>query len=147
MADAQISKRLREVERQIRKYITTFAKKPDAIKNMTQFQILFYLFNHIDEDVNQKDIGESLGLKKSSITEHLDYLESEMIIERIIDENDRRKNKIVLSDKALKFKKDLENVVDDINDKISEDIPEDKLDVFLEVLDIIESNLNKELED
>ena len=132
---------IRDLFHDIRKTIVLENKKPKAIKNMTQMQILFFLLSNEDKTVYQKDIGDALKLKKSSITEHLDYLEMIGAIKRIQDAKDKRKNCICLSEKAKIKKSEIDGSIQNLNTKVINGISKEDLEVFEKVVKKMEENL------
>ncbi|MDO5440337.1 MAG: MarR family transcriptional regulator [Erysipelotrichaceae bacterium] len=132
---------VRDLHQIIRKAIDGENQKPKALKNLTQMQIMLYLVNNEDKTIYQKDIGEALKLKKSSITEHLDYLESVGEIERVQDENDKRKNSIRLSEKARIKKEELNVTLNSLNEKAIKGISKEDLECFEKVIKNMEENL------
>lgn len=125
----------------IRQSIDVETQKPKEIKNYTQMMVLFYLLNNENKTVYQKDIGNALKLKKSSITENLDYLETIGMIERVQDQNDKRKNSIKLSKKANEKKIEVDAAINKINEKAIRNIPKDEIEIFEKVVKKMEENL------
>ena len=109
--------------------------------NHTQLQILMYLTKHRDEEVCQKDLEIETHLKKASITGTLDSMEDKGIIKRIQSTEDRRKNLIVLSEKAIIEKERFEEKFKQIEEKIKYNITDEELENFYSVLDKMERNL------
>lgn len=132
---------IRDLFHDIRKTIVIENKKPKAIKNMTQMQILFFLLSNEDKTIYQKDIGDALKLKKSSITEHLDYLEMIGAIKRIQDAKDKRKNSICLSEKAKIKKSEIDGSIQNLNTKLINGISKEELEIFEKVVKKMEENL------
>lgn len=132
---------IRDLFHDIRKTIVLENKKPKAIKNMTQMQILFFLLSNEDKTIYQKDIGDALKLKKSSITEHLDYLEMIGAIKRVQDAKDKRKNSICLSEKAKIKKSEIDGSIQNLNTKVINGISKEDLEVFEKVVKKMEENL------
>ena len=133
---------IRELHCNIKKAIELENKKPRAIKNLTQMQILSFIVNNGDnKTIYQKDIGEALKLKKSSITEHLDYLEMIGAIERVQDITDKRKNSIRLSEKARIRKSEIDDSIKYLNDRVIAGIDKKDLVIFEKVIKKMEENL------
>lgn len=140
MAKLQVES-IRDLYRNIRKAIDFENAKPKEVKNITQMQILFYLLNNVDNVVYQKDIGEAIKLRKSSITENLDYLEMIGAVERTQDINDKRKNSVRLSKAALKRKSEIDNSIKYLNAKVIAGISKEELAIFEKVVNKMEENL------
>lgn len=132
---------VRDLNCDIRKAIELENKRPRAIKNFTQMQILVFLLNNPDKTIYQKDIGEALKLRKSSITEHLDYLEMIGAIERVQDITDKRKNSIRLSEKARIRKSEIDDSIKYLNNRVIAGIDKKDLVIFEKVIKKMEENL------
>ena len=132
---------IRDLNCDIRKVIELENKRPRAIKNFTQMQILVFLLNNPDNTIYQKDIGEALKLRKSSITEHLDYLEMIGAIERVQDKTDKRKNSIRLSEKAIIRKSEIDDSLKYLDERIIAGIDKKDLETFEKVVKKMGENL------
>lgn len=133
--------KIRKLQQKIKVAIELGEERPNQVRNLSQMQILFYLYNNEDKTVYQKDIGEALKLKKSSITEHLDYLESAGIIVREQEQKDKRKNSIHLSEKAKLKSVEINNSLKRINEKVVRGISQEELECFEKVMRQMEENL------
>lgn len=75
-------------------------------------QVLYYIhFIAKDQKTNQQDIADKTNKTKSSVTSLVDNLVKRNLLERKMDEHDRRSNIITLTKDGLKF-------VQDIYDKV-----------------------------
>ncbi|MGN0145261.1 MAG: MarR family winged helix-turn-helix transcriptional regulator [Clostridium sp.] len=66
----------------------------------SQMNVLLYIFNNLDSEINQKDIEKNLYLKNSTVTDILNRLESKGFVSRTASEKDGRYKKIILADKG-----------------------------------------------
>lgn len=139
--ESDLTKILQIINKKIRDKVLSFEDLSKYVKNTTQAQIVFLLFNNQDKTIFQKDICEEIGLKKSSITEQLDLLEEAGVITRIADKKDRRKNRITLTDEALKMIKTIDEEVVAFNQKMMEGVADEELKIFMKVLDKMEKNV------
>ena len=139
--ESDLAKILQIINKKIRDKVLSFEDLSKYVKNTTQAQIVFLLFNNQDKTIFQKDICEEIGLKKSSITEQLDLLEEAGVITRIAYKKDRRKNRITLTDEALKMIKTIDEEVGAFNQKMMEGVTDEELKIFMKVLDKMEKNV------
>lgn len=121
----------------------TIAKSHDIKEylNHTQIQILMYLVKHSDEEICQKDLEAETHLKKASITGTLDSLEEKGMIVRKQSKDDKRKNVIVLSEKASNTKNEILEIFKSVNKQIKQNITDEELNQFYNVIDKIKNNL------
>ena len=111
--------------------------------NMTQLKIINYILMHENENVCQKDLELETNLKKASITGCLDSLAERDLIKRVQAADDKRKNYIVLTDKATAYKNEFYQREIDLNNWIAENISKEDLDTFFEVIRKIKENVNR----
>lgn len=134
---------IRDLHHEIKKALSKETGKPKLIKNFSQIQIIYYLVSNKDKVIYQKDIVDALKLKKSSITEHLDYLESVGLIERKQDPVDKRKNSVVLSDEALKKENEIEDIIRSINEKAIKGLSLEEIEQLEKTVKKMEDNLKQ----
>ena len=139
--EAIYTDRLFSINQKIRKNLENIIDVSRTIKNCTQAQIITFLIDNANKSIYQKDICEALKLKKSSITEQLDYLQTKDIIERIVDRRDKRRNRIKLTEQSLERIKEIHKMINDFNLNLIKGISEEELKSFITVLDKIEKNL------
>ena len=117
---------------------------PGKKLNITQLQIMGYLFAHWKEETCQKDLENFLHMKKASITASLDSLELKGLVVREKSAKDGRKNIIrpaeSESEKLRKYLKKTE----ELEYKALEGISEEEKEAFLKTLEKMRENLRKE---
>jgi len=138
-----IFKELKRFDKKVKSQIELIIDKPSTRPNFTELSIIEYLFKNQEKTIYQKDLADVLNLKKSSVTERLDIMENKGMIERISDEKDNRKKEIRLSKKAIEKKSEFIGVLESIENEALKDIPEDKINIFFEVLDKMSENLER----
>lgn len=143
------------MERQVLNELKCFEKKAmriinrdlpkltDGPRNLTEVQIMTYLYNHQDQEVYLKDIVAALKLQKSSITERLDIMEGNGLIIRVEDENDRRRKRVMFAPEVEERNQIFNDNLNSLNKKIIEGISQEKISIFLEVLDLMSENLER----
>lgn len=95
------------------------------------------------EDVFQKDIEEEYSIRPSTATELLKQMEKNGLITREPVSYDNRLKKIVLTDKALMYKRQVVDDLTRLEETLTKDIPEEKMEVFFEVLEKMMDNLSE----
>jgi DNA-binding MarR family transcriptional regulator len=102
-------------------------------------EILMYLTEH--EGPSIKMIGKSCGLKKQTMTSHLNELEKRGYIKRTHSENDKREQLVHLTEYGNKFRLNLLQVTNDLEKQYTAKIGEVELDRVELMLD----NLYREI--
>ena len=107
-----------------------------------QFLVLDILWEK--QPLSQQNIADIIQKDKNSVTKIIDSLEKKQMARRVMDQNDRRVNKIELTDKALALEEKVTKVaIDFMNDAIK-NIDKQDLDNFVNVMRQIKENLEGE---
>lgn len=88
-------------------------------------------------------IGPALGMEPGSLSRILKKLEKDGLIQRIQDDTDKRLVRVFLTDKGRLFRDVARETVKKFNQKVREEIPEEKLAVFFEVMEKIHHVIQK----
>ena len=91
-------------------------------------------------------LGPRMGMEPTSLSRTLKTMEDDGYIYRKIDEIDKRKVLIFLTEKGLQQRKISKKVVLDFNNKLLSKISKSKLKVYLEVMIKIDQIAEEELE-
>lgn len=115
------------------------------IKRMTpsQIYILEYIINSSKKEVSQKDLEKILKHSRATVSSVLITMEKNGLIKRIIDNNDTRSKKIILTEKALNVYEKSSESVNLIEKKCLNGINENDLSIFCMVLKKMINNLQR----
>ncbi|MDY6436585.1 MAG: MarR family transcriptional regulator [Bacteroidales bacterium] len=109
--------------------------------NMTPEQYLVMDILWDEQSISQQKIADIIKKDKNSVTKFIDSLEKNNLVCRTLDKNDRRINKIELTEQGLALKNEATEVaIKFMNDTIK-GISEKDLDNFVKVLQQIINNL------
>ena len=107
-----------------------------------QFLVLDILWEK--QSLSQQNIADIIQKDKNSVTKIIDSLEKKQMARRVMDQKDRRVNKIELTEKALALEEKVTKVaIDFMNDAIK-GIDKQDLDNFVNVMRQIKENLEGE---
>ncbi len=81
-------------------------------------EVLLFICEHDGPSI--KDIGLGCGLKKQTMTSHLNELEKRGYIERRINTQDKREQNIFLTEYGLKFKLNLFECINELEKKYTD---------------------------
>lgn len=125
-----------------RKMDAAVIKAIDDNLTVSQAYVIDFISNiHKDKDVFQKDLEKALDLKRSSISLMLNNMEKNGLIKRISVSEDARLKKIVLTEKSIKLNKNISCTINSVEDKLSENITQEEIEIFQRVLNKIRNNL------
>ncbi len=91
--------------------------------------------------VYQRDIEEAFKIRRSSITSVLQVLEKDGYIERISVEEDKRQKRIILTRKGMDHDEKISRLLDEMEQKLSQNLSEGEQLLFLELMEKIVSSL------
>lgn len=94
-----------------------------------------------NRNVYQKDIEEEYGLRAATASQMLQSMEEAGLIRREVDETDRRKKKIVITEEKREACEAMIAHIGDMEAKMIEGIEPEKLAVFFEVVEQMLSNI------
>jgi len=119
------------------------ANEQTGIKlTMGQFGLLFAI-NEEKNEVILRDIAEKMGKDKSSILRMIDILQNKDLVCRVVDQNDRRKNKLFVTAKAEQLIADYRKIELKLNDELQEGLSIDDMKTFYKVVDHLKIESDK----
>ena len=109
-----------------------------------QIMIIRFLNNSVNKNIYQKDIEDFVQMRKSTISGVLDTMEKNNIISRINSKNDLRSKRIILNDffKELSIKLKIQK--EEFDNLLKNNINDEELNIFYNVIDKIILNLKGE---
>lgn len=87
-----------------------------------------------EEGTPAMKIGPLMGLEPRSLTRLLKSMEEKGLITRQVDKNDKRSVRVLLTRQGKKMKEKSRETVLRFNEAVREEVPEEKLNVFFEVV-------------
>lgn len=109
----------------------------------TQVQIMEYILEHQNEEVYQKDLEDILNLRRATVSGVLQTMEKHGLLDRQIAKNDARVKKIILSKKAEQLFLEKKKQFEKIGKALVQDISEQELRTFSNVLNKMMMNAKK----
>lgn len=100
-----------------------------------------YLCEKQDKDVFQKDFEREFSIRKSTASRILKSMENNGLITRKSVPYDTRLKKIVLTENAMEIHDSIMNCKAMLEQALLTGIPEEKLEVFFEVMDTMKQNI------
>lgn len=113
------------------------AKQTDMKLTMPQFVLLFTI-NEEKEEVILKDMAEKLGKDKSAILRMIDLLEKKELVRRVVDQNDRRKNQLMVTKKGERLIAEFRKIESELNSELLEGLSDADMETFYKVTNHIQ---------
>lgn len=107
-----------------------------------QLGLLFNIKREGD-DIIQKEMADIMGKDPSSMLRMIDSLEKKELIKRVVDANDRRKNKILITEKGEKTIEQYLKIEIELSNELINDIPASDLEAFHRVINHIKNKAEK----
>jgi MarR family transcriptional regulator, transcriptional regulator for hemolysin len=93
--------------------------------------------------ITQQELASMLEIDKVTMLRNIDYLSEKGYVTRIMNESDRRKYSLVLTEKAKRALPEIKKAFIDINDLVMKGLSQKQIAELLSVLDTIKNNLNE----
>ena len=126
-------------------------KKPETLPQIEYNYPLISSFDFLNEDnlkreITQKELASETGLAKNTITVMLEKMEKNNLINRITDENDKRKSLVILTDYAKSLKRPFDEISEEMLKRVYKGFSEEEIDKYEEYLHRIIKNLEEKRE-
>jgi MarR family transcriptional regulator, transcriptional regulator for hemolysin len=108
-----------------------------------QWKIIIILANNND-GLFQKEIADKLGLEGPTIIPIIDKLEKDGFVKRIVDKNDRRNNRICLTEKTINSLDSMISYALKIKEISIRNIPEQDISITKNTLEKMSNNIQNE---
>lgn len=107
-----------------------------------QLHYFMYIVNK-GNGLSQEELSHALEIDKATTARALKKLEENGYITRKSDEEDKRIKRVFLTKKGDEIQAEIKNSSEEWEKKLTKGIPEEKIDIFLEVLDKMKNNIIK----
>lgn len=114
--------------------------------NVTSVQcavIEFIYKENKNKAVFAKDIESKFSMRRATVAEILSLMEKNDLIKRLEYKEDGRLKKLILTQKALKIKKDINKEIEKFETEIKQGFSEKELQEFVKLINKMSSNLSK----
>lgn len=118
-------------------------KNPDPMKKITlaRLRIMGCLFEHNGKSLMLKEIAEKFDFTPGAVSQTIDSLVQEGMVERLASPVDRRAVCIRLTREGEKIRNQLDRSFTESMEKMLKEMPKEKLETFLEVLEYLLAGL------
>lgn len=96
-----------------------------------------------EHDVIQQDMATKLGKDKSAILRMIDSLEEKKLVSRVPDLEDRRKNKLILTEQGSRVIQEFLIIDKEVFKELCTGLTDDEIKTFFKVTEKIKDNANK----
>ena len=144
--ERHIGYEVRTLDNMIGRRVNSWHSKMDEEVGITRMQawIIGYVYEHSEKPVFQKDLEENFQIARSTATGILQLMEKKDLIVRKPYPGDARLKRLELTARAEKYQHGIMHNFDLLQIALKKDIPQEKLDTFFQVVDMIKNNIEKE---
>ena len=144
--ERHIGYEIRILNQVIGRLVNSYQSKVDEKAGINRMQgwIIGYLYRHSEEDVFQKDVEAEFQIARSTASGILQAMEKKGLITRESIPRDARLKRLVLTEKGMEFQMEIMDNFDRIQKVLRSDIPLEKMECFMEVLDMIRENAQRD---
>mgnify|MGYP001283943579 CR=1 FL=1 len=127
----------------IRVFMNRINVRSEEVIKLTHDQFFFlYSINSKENEVIQKDMAEFMKKDKSVIFRMIDALEEKDLIRRVVDENDRRKNCLMVTKTGLRVLENYKQIGRELIEQIHHGIDKKNIELFYHVVHQLKENTN-----
>ena len=103
---------------------------------------MFITFLHRHPGMSQDTICSTFYIEKCTVSKRVKQLETLGYIRREVDENDRRQNKLFLTEKGEEMVPVIISCLDEWSSKIADGISQEEREAVLHAMEVMRSNSN-----
>ena len=110
--------------------------------NIGQGQFMYLLELYIEDGRNQEELAEVLKIDKGTTARAIKKLEENGFVRRQKDENDKRSNRVYLTEEGKGVKNDIFFILNQWDEKMSEQLNKEERELMIKLLRKVCSNIN-----
>ncbi len=133
----EAQRKFREVHHLHRRVVEKRVERTGVFRS--QHMTLMYLSCHAG--CSQKDIAEAHRVSSAAVAVNLKKLEQMGLVERIVDAEDNRCNRITITEKGRRIVEESKTIFQQIDEEMFSLLTDEEMDVFVRCLDKMQSRL------
>ena len=113
-------------------------KRPELAPNksttLSQLKVMHYIMSAPNDRIKVKDLASVLDITSGGVSQIVNNLVRDGLVERQVCQEDRRASWVVLSEKGVAYRKQAQDVFDELTQHILADIEPEKRQLFIDIL-------------
>jgi DNA-binding MarR family transcriptional regulator len=114
---------------------------PGKSATISQLKVVSCILKNPDGRIKIKDIADKLGITSGGVSQIIDNLVRDGLVVRQTSDEDRRVSWVVLSESGKNRRRLIEEFMNNLIDEAMADVPEEKRQIFSDVLTTLYSRL------
>jgi DNA-binding MarR family transcriptional regulator len=106
-------------------------------------RIIGYLHCNRNRDVYQRELETHFHIRRSTVTQTLQLMEKNGLVQRVPAENDARQKKLLLTERGVEMHRKGMQCIDHFEEQLCEGITDEELDAFMGTMKKLFDNLGK----
>lgn len=106
--------------------------------------IIRYLYENRDKEVYQKDLEKNFSVGRSTVTNIIKLMEKKGFLCRESVEKDARLKKVLLTEKGICTHEQIEDMIDELNERTLCGISDEELEAFEKTMNKIKDNIRQQ---
>ncbi len=100
----------------------------------TQYKIMMLLYRNQDKSIRQTDIEENFSMTNPTVTGIIQNLEKKNLVQRIQNPDDKRSKLVVLTDKAISIREEIDGLGEILEAQVTENLTEEEYQQLITLL-------------
>lgn len=105
--------------------------------------IIGYLYCNRERDVYQRELETQFNIRRSTVTQTVQLMEKNGILERVPAENDARQKKLLLTKRGMEMQEKGMQCLNDFEKRLTEGITAEEQEQFYQIVDKLIDNLKQ----
>lgn len=131
------------IYRQLNAYISKELKP----YSLSSGQYIFLMYLYKKDGINQEELTKCVKMDKATTARAIKKLENEGYVIRKVNQIDKRSYEVYLTDKAIKIKDSIINVLNRCTEILEYDLTDNEKDVALKLLEKMANNAERFMKD
>lgn len=130
------------MQKRMRRQMSAALDRDDI--TLEQYVVLYNLINQ--DGINQKNLSHKVDKDQATLARILDILEGRGYVVRKTTEKDRRAFLVFITDSGRNKVKEIAKRLENVHNKIVEGIPPERVDLFIDLIKLMNDNLEHKTE-
>ena len=126
-----------------KRYVGVLRNKVKGAEDVDKYYYALYMIGNAQEPMNQNDLACAISQDKVSVVRIVDHLLNKKLISRSVDEIDRRKYNLSLTEKGLKVYPKIKQAIQETNKECVKGLSEAQIQSFLQCVQTMQDNLDQ----
>lgn len=134
---------VKEMTAVTKRYVGVLRNKLKKEEGIDKYYYSLFMIGSASEPMNQNDLACAISQDKVSVVRIVDHLLNKGLIDRKVDEQDRRKYNLLLTAKGLQLYPKIKQAMQETNQECLKGLSAEQIQSFLHCMQIMQANMDK----